>query len=85
MAELIAGRYYNLTEDTTPPPPPPPPPPQKEECDLKVNIPCINGPIHYGGFKKRIIKIPKPRRDKPCLEKWYDEYRKKFEDCEDLQ
>ena len=83
MAELIAGRYYNLTENTTPPPPPPPN--NIEDCDLKVDIPCINGPKRYGSFRKRIIKIPKARWDKPCIEKWYDEYRKKFEDCEDLR
>ena len=82
MAELFIGRYYNLTEDNNTPQPQPP---QVEECDLKVDIPCINGPKNYGRFTKRIIKIPKPRWEKPCLEKWYDEYRKKFNDCEDLQ
>lgn len=81
MAEMEVGMYYNLTENDV----------QqeveegKEECDLKVSIPCIEGSKRNGIFRKRIIEVLKVRRDTPCLEEWYKEYRKKFQECEDLQ
>ena len=52
------------------------------DCDLKVDIPCINGPKKYGSFRIKIIVFPKPTFEKPCLEKWYDAYREKLIECE---